>query len=131
MVKVYPTSIFDLLREQVPLESVVSLDGHGRKALCVAHDEQTPSMHVYDDHVFCFGCSFYGDVTDVYARLHNIERPIEAARTLAQKFEIRIPEISEEAAKKAEETRQKEQTYLEKAKELHEALEDRPRVAEW
>jgi DNA primase len=128
---VYTTSIFDLVREQVPLESVVSLDGHGRKALCVAHDEQKPSMHIYENHVYCYGCGWHGDVTDVYAKTHNITRPIEAARALAEEFGIPLPEISEKARRKAEKAREMERDLLEEARELHEGLAGYPAVVEW
>jgi DNA primase len=123
-------NVFDILREQVPLEQLLQVNGH-RKVLCIAHDEQTPSMHVYDDHAYCFACGFRGDVVDVYARINNISRPMEAARELAREFGIQIPSeaISEESTKKAEERREKEQTLLEAAKEHHENVEES--VAEW
>jgi DNA primase len=123
-------NVFDILREQVPLEELLQVNGH-RKVLCIAHDEQTPSMHVYDDHAYCFACGFRGDVVDVYGRINNISRPIEAARELAREFGIQVPEISEESAKKAEERREKEGALLEEAKEHHDNLGGLPRVAEW
>jgi 5S rRNA maturation endonuclease (ribonuclease M5) len=42
------------------------------KCICFAHDEKTPSMVVYDDHVNCYGCGFNGDIFDVAGKLHNL-----------------------------------------------------------
>ena len=36
-------------------------------------------MHVYEDHVHCFGCGFHGDVTDVWHIMHGFEKNIDAA----------------------------------------------------
>ena len=79
------TSVFDVLRDEVPLNRILEVDGQG-KALCVEHDEDTPSMHVYDDHVHCFGCSFHGDVTNVWQAKRGIRSPLEAARELAREY---------------------------------------------
>jgi 5S rRNA maturation endonuclease (ribonuclease M5) len=55
------------IREQVSIRQALELldldqpNGSGKMS-CPFHDEHTPSMHVYQDHVFCFGCGFNGDV---------------------------------------------------------------------
>lgn len=97
-------NVFEILREQIPVHSVIPLDGHGRKVLCISpgHSEAEPSMHVYEDHVHCFGCGFHADVTDVWRIMHRFEKSIDAALDLAREFNIRVPEFSEEAAQKAE-----------------------------
>jgi DNA polymerase I-like protein with 3'-5' exonuclease and polymerase domains len=35
-----------------------------RKICCRFHDETTPSLHIYRDHYYCFGCHAYGDHLD-------------------------------------------------------------------
>lgn len=32
------------------------------KVRCVFHNEKTPSLAIYEDHYFCFGCGEHGDV---------------------------------------------------------------------
>jgi DNA primase len=74
------------------------VNGSG-KAQCVAPDHQdaSPSMHLYDNHVHCFSCGFHGDVTDVWAARRGFVRPVEAALDLAREFGIELPEASLEA----------------------------------
>lgn len=43
-----------------------------KKAKCIWHDENTPSMHLFpDNHVHCFGCAKSGDAIDVYMVIKN------------------------------------------------------------
>ena len=73
-------SVFEVLRDRVRLDQIVTANGSG-KARCVSagHQDQDPSMHLYDDHVHCFGCGLHGDVTDVWAAMRGLDRPLEAA----------------------------------------------------
>lgn len=43
-------------------------------ALCVSHNEKTPSMKYYksNNKVKCFGCGFNGDTVDVVAKMFNL-----------------------------------------------------------
>jgi DNA primase len=125
-------SVFEVLQEQVPLDRIVSVNGSG-KAHCVAPDHQdaSPSMHLYDNHVHCFSCGFHGDVTDVWAARRGFERPVEAALDLAREFGIELPEASLEARQKAKERREKEDLYLEQARACHRALSRHLHVAQW
>jgi len=129
---------FELLRDEIPLDRVVETNGGtagNRHVLCIApdHHEKTPSMHVYDDHVHCYGCGFHGDVVDVWGIQKGISRPIEAALDLAREFNVRLPEYSEEARRKAEEQRAHEQMQEVGARTFHEALKSgaAPLVREW
>jgi DNA primase len=123
-------SVFEALREEVPIGRLIESNGH-RKTLCVNHSEKTPSMHVYEDHVHCYGCGFHGDVVDVWAIQKGIDRPIEAAFDLAREFNIRLPEMSEEARQKYEEHREKQADDLKAAQACHSALDKHPHVREW
>jgi DNA polymerase I-like protein with 3'-5' exonuclease and polymerase domains len=44
-----------------------------RKILCPFHDEKTPSMRVYPDHYFCFGCRAWGDHVDWLMQVERLE----------------------------------------------------------
>jgi DNA primase len=125
-------SMFEVLRDQVGLDQIVSANGSG-KARCVApdHHDDNPSMHLYDDHAHCFACGFHGDVTDVWAAMRGLDRPLEAALDLAGEFGIELPQANPEASQKARERRDKEDLYLQQAKACHEALDRHPRVREW
>ena len=54
---------------------------------CLFHDERTPSMKLYDDHFYCFGCGKHGDVTDMVGELFGLS-PKEAAEKIAHDFGI-------------------------------------------
>jgi DNA primase len=124
-------SVFEILRGEIAIERLIETNGH-RKALCVSHSEKDPSMHVYEDHVHCYGCGFHGDVVDVWAVQRGIERPIEAALDLAREFNVSLPEMNAESRQKAEEHRQKETDTLETARLAHAAMEEhRHQAREW
>jgi DNA primase len=125
-------SAFDILREQITLDRIVSANGSG-KAHCVApgHQDNGPSMHVYDDHVHCFSCGFHGDVTDVWTAMHGFGLPIEAALDLARQFGVELPKVELETRQKAQNRREKEDLYLRQAHACHRALEKHPRVRQW
>jgi DNA primase len=125
-------SAFSNIRDQVTLGRIISVNGSG-KAHCVApdHQDNDPSMHLYDDHVHCFVCGFHGDVTDVWAALRGFDRPIDAALDLAREFGIELPETNPEAQQKAHKRREKEDLYLKQARACQRALENHPRAREW
>jgi len=125
-------SIFEVLRDRVGLEQIVSANGSS-KARCVSpdHHDQDPSMHLYDDHAHCFACGFHGDVTDVWAAMRGFDKPLEAALDLAGEFGIELPQANPRARQKASERRDKEDLYLQQAKACCGALPRHPRVTEW
>jgi DNA primase len=124
--------MFEVLRDRVGLDLIVSANGSG-KARCVSpgHQDETPSIHLYDDHVHCFSCHFRGDITTVWAAIRGFDKPIDAALDLAREFGIELPEASPEASQKARERRDKEDLYLQQAKACHEALARHRHVTEW
>src|SRR5829696_8368409 len=124
--------MFDFLRDQVGLDLIVFANGSG-KARCVSpdHQDEGPSMHLYNDHAHCFACGFHGDVTDVWAAMRGFDKPVEAALDLAETFSLELPEASPEASQKARERRDKEDLYLQQAKDCHDALARHPHVTEW
>jgi DNA primase len=125
-------NLFEVLRDRVGLDQIVSANGSG-KVRCVSpdHQDENPSMHLYDHHAHCFACGFHGDVTDVWAAIRGLDRPLEAALDLAGEFDIELPEANHEARQKARERRYKEDLYLQQAMSCHGALDRHCRVTEW
>lgn len=41
---------------------------------CLFHEDRNPSMKLYDDHFYCFGCGKHGDVTDMVGELFGLSR---------------------------------------------------------
>lgn len=86
-------SIFDNVR-QLDLRTVAEhygLEAHGGMVNCIFHDDRNPSMKLYSDHFYCFGCGAHGDVTNLTAKLYDLT-PIEAAKKLAADFGISTSE---------------------------------------
>ena len=54
---------------------------------CPFHEDRTPSMKLYEDHFFCFGCGKHGDVINLVAELFAIP-PYDAACKLADDFGV-------------------------------------------
>ncbi len=64
----------------------VSVNRQG-KVLCPFHNDRHPSLHVADDHHYCFACGAHGDVIDFAANFFDL--PLyEAAQRLAADFDI-------------------------------------------
>jgi DNA primase len=76
----------------------VSLRKRGKTyvGLCPFHGEKTPSFTVSDDRqaFYCFGCGVGGSVFDFLMRIRNLTFA-EAARELAERCGIRLPEAPE------------------------------------
>jgi DNA primase len=124
------TTVFDVLRHEVPLHLILEIDKQG-KALCVAHDEDTPSLHVYEDHTHCYGCGFHGDVTNVWQEKKGIRSALEAARDLAREFEVQLPEMSSAAWERLSQQRGEQELHLATAKEANKRLSRKKKVREW
>jgi len=116
----------------VSLDQVIQVNGSG-KSRCVApnHQDANPSMHLYGDHIHCFSCGFHGDVTDVWAAMRGFDRLIEAALDLAREFGIELAEMTPQSRQKAQQCREKEDTYLEQARACHRAFERHSHMVEW
>lgn len=62
------------LKSQIDFRSLVA-ETHtvkADKALCPAHDDHTPSCHIYDNHWHCFSCCASGDVITWVERVQGI-----------------------------------------------------------
>lgn len=58
-------------------------------ACCPFHDDKSPSLKVYDDHFYCFGCGATGDQTGFVAKLFGL-RQIDAAKKISEDFGLRL-----------------------------------------
>ena len=83
-------SIYETIKEQLDLRTVAEqygIDSRNGMTACIFHDDRNPSMKLYQDHFFCFGCGACGDVTAFIAKLFGISQA-EAAQKLATNFGI-------------------------------------------
>lgn len=58
-------------------------------ACCPFQEEKTPSLKVYDDHFYCFGCGATGDCTGFVAKLFGISQ-FEAAKKISYDFGLNL-----------------------------------------
>lgn len=58
-------------------------------ACCPFHDDKSPSLKVYDDHFYYFGCGATGDQTGFVAKLFGL-RQIDAAKKISEDFGLRL-----------------------------------------
>jgi hypothetical protein len=84
-------SIFEAVKATVPVRAAAERYGLevncAGMVRCLFHDERTPSMKLYEDHYFCFGCGKHGDVINLVAELFSIP-PYYAACKLAGDFGV-------------------------------------------
>ena len=84
-------SIFEAVKATVPVRAAAERYGLevncAGMVRCLFHEERTPSMKLYEDHYFCFGCGKHGDVISLVAELFAIP-PYDAACKLAGDFGV-------------------------------------------
>lgn len=83
-------NLFEAVKESVSPHQIADyydLSVRNDMVSCLFHDERTPSMKLYGDYFYCFGCSKHGDVTDMVGELFGIS-PKEAAEKIAHDFGI-------------------------------------------
>lgn len=114
-------NLFEAVKENVNLKRAAEyygLESRNGMALCIFHDERTPSMKLYDDHFYCFGCGEHGDVTDLVAKLLNLS-PLEAAKQIAHDFGISYDNQKGDYKPSKDSVLAKIKREQEKAKENH------------
>jgi len=95
-----PDEVIEEIRERADIIEVISdyvalkKAGRNYKGLCPFHQEKTPSFMVNQEKQLfhCFGCGVGGNI---FTFLMKYEQSsfVEAARALAQRYGIRIPEV--------------------------------------
>ena len=87
------SSIFEAVRSQVPVRAAAERYGlevnDSSMARCPFHNDRTPSMKLYADHFYCFGCGKYGDVVDLTSELLCIPS-YDAACALSEEFGVDV-----------------------------------------
>ena len=85
------SSVFEAVKSAVTLRQAAENYGitvnRSGMICCPFHPDRHPSMKLYDDHFYCFGCHKRGDVIDFAAELLGLS-PYEAACQLADTFRI-------------------------------------------
>ena len=85
------SSVFEVVKAAVPVREAAEKYGlevnFASMVRCPFHADRTPSMKLYEDHYFCFGCGKHGDVIDLAAELFAIP-PYDAACKLAGDFGV-------------------------------------------
>jgi DNA primase len=95
-----PDEIIEEIRERADIVEVISdhvalkKAGRNYKGLCPFHQEKTPSFMVSPEKQLfhCFGCSVGGNAFTFLMKYEQISFT-EAARALAQRYGVRIPEV--------------------------------------
>ena len=84
-------SIYETLKEQLDLIDTARHYGihiTGNSMInCIFHDDKNPSMKLYHDHFYCFGCGEHGDVIAFNAKLFGLSQ-YESAQKLQSDFGI-------------------------------------------
>lgn len=98
------SSVFEAVKAAIPLPEAAKrygLDASGTGMICCPfHEDRTPSMKLYEDHFYCFGCGKHGDLVDLLSELFCIP-PYEAACKLADDFGVdQYAEVPRRAAEK-------------------------------
>lgn len=76
------------------------------RARCCFHDDNRPSMAVFDDHVHCYACGAHADVIALAAQLYCVDN-CEAIRITAELAGIAAIDNTREYQEKADMIRQK------------------------
>ena len=85
------SSIFEAVKAAIPLLEAAKrygLDASDSGMICCPfHEDHTPSMKLYEDHFYCFGCGKHGDLVDLLSELFCIPA-YEVACKLADDFGV-------------------------------------------
>ena len=85
------SSVFEAVKAAVPVRAAAERYGlevnFAGMVRCPFHEDHTPSMKLYEDHFYCFGCGKHGDVISLVTELFAIP-PYDAACKLADNFGV-------------------------------------------
>ncbi len=84
-------NLFETVKENVSMRQAAEFCGidinRGSMCCCPFHNDDFPSMKLYDDHYYCFGCGEHGDTIDLVSKLFSVS-PKEADERLVQELGI-------------------------------------------
>ncbi len=85
------SNLFTVVKQAVSPRQAASFYGlnpdRNGMCRCPFHNDHSPSLKLYDDHYYCFGCGTSGDVIDLVGKLLSLS-PKEAADRLYRDFGI-------------------------------------------
>ena len=85
------SSVFEAVKAAVTMREAAEHYGlevnYAGMVRCPFHEDHAPSMKLYEDHFYCFGCGKHGDVVNFTAELFAIP-PYDAACKLADDFGV-------------------------------------------
>lgn len=64
---------------------------------CPFHNEDTPSMKLYDDHYHCFGCGAHGDAIDFVSRITGTDM-LTAANAIKDQYHLTIKDETKQGS---------------------------------
>ena len=86
-------NIFDEVKARVDMRSIAAEYGFNPNRhdyiCCPFHNEKTPSMRLYEQSFYCFGCHIGGDVIRFVSKLFDLSA-IEAAKKLNTDFALSL-----------------------------------------
>ena len=87
-------NMFNLAKQSVTPVQAASFYGlkANRNGMCCCpfHDDRTPSLKLYEDHFYCYGCGASGDVIDLVGKYLQLS-PKQTAELLIKDFGIHLP----------------------------------------
>lgn len=78
----------------------LNIDVSKKKILCLWHNDEHPSCHVYDTSVFCYVCGEHGDGIDVWRKVRGTDFPTTIAQ-IGEAFGINVTINSKDIRQKA------------------------------
>lgn len=85
-------NIIESIKSSVTPKQIAEFNGlkvsHNGMALCPFHYDKHPSLKLYSDHLYCFGCGYKGDVINFTSDLLNLTTS-ESIEKICTDFGIR------------------------------------------
>ena len=109
------------LKSRITMPEVLDMYGiklpRSKKISCLFHEEKTASLHIYEDHCYCYGCGAFGDILEFVSRMEGINK-FQAYRWLGGEIRYRTDPFISEARKKMEEKREAARVQEQRRKSL-------------
>lgn len=100
----------DLIKSRLSCSELLAMHGievnRKGRARCCFHDDNRPSMAVFDDHIHCYACGAHADVITLAEQLYSVSTA-EAIRITAELAGISAVSDTKEYANRARIARQK------------------------